>query len=390
MICRWMKRRGKRTYKSQNGFILIAALTLLSSLVLVGATAYLLSSTDIKIGGNFRTNQMVLQVAMAGSEQAREIIRQANAASTNPASLGEELAARVGANSVLNDPLSTTDDLNVVTDNTSAATMTVGNANVSYVVHLTNDKQDSNGWLSTTDANKRAMLTSIATGPNNSKAMVETVVEVFPMVSSPATIYTKGDVAGNGNSLTISGNDACNGGTNLGSVYAKGDWNPSGNPTLSGDPAQPVEDGTLDLDITGMISQLKGAANYTLTQDIQNATYGSATSYKTVYSNTSSPVNANGLTLNNVTGWGILIVDGDLNLGGGFTWNGIILVSGAVTLNGGAGPNAINIQGQVLSGTSTVTDVTVNGSNTISYNSCYVKKATAQAPLNVLSWKQNY
>jgi len=83
-------------------------------------------------------------------------------------------------------------------------------------------------------------------------------------------------------------------------------------------------------------------------------------------------------------------VEGDLTLGGGFTWNGIILATGSVTLNGGGGPNAINIQGQLLSGTSTVTDVTLNGSNTITYNSCNVKKATAQAPLNVVSWKQNY
>ncbi len=393
MIRRWMKRSGKEILKSQNGFILVAALTLLSALTLVGATAYILSSTDIKIGANFRNNQMVLQVAMAGAERARQIIREANATSTDPASLSEELAARVGVNGQLNDPLSTTDDLNVITGNTSSASMAVGNATVSNRVYLTNDTQElpvATGWLSTTDTNKRALITSIATGPGNSKAIVQTVVEVFPMVSSPATIYTKGDVTGNGSSLTISGNDACNGGTNLGSAYAKGHWNPSGSPTLSGNPAQPVEEGTLDLDIAGMISQLKGSANYTLTDDINNATYGSETSYKTVYSNTSSPPNVNGLTLNGVTGWGILIVEGNLTLGGGFTWNGIILATGSVTLNGGGGPNAINIQGQLLSGTSTITDVTLNGSNTITYNSCYVKKATAQAPLNVLSWKQNF
>jgi hypothetical protein len=318
---------------------------------------------------------------MAGSEQAREIIRQANATSTNPDSFSEELAALVGANSTLNNPLSTTDDV-------VYANSTMNNG--SYAVYVTNDALDANGWLSTTDSNKRALITSIATGPNNSRAIVQTVVEVFPMVSSPATIYTKGDVTGNGSSLTISGDDACNGGTNLGSAYAKGEWDPNGNPTLSGNPAQPVEHGTLDLDIAGMISTLKDSANYTLTQDINNATYGSETSYKTVYSNTSSPPNANGLTLNGVTGWGILIVEGDLNLGGGFTWNGIILATGSVTLNGGGGPNAINIQGQILSGSSNVTDLTINGGNTITYNSCYVKTATAQAPLNVLSWKQNY
>jgi Tfp pilus assembly protein PilX len=380
----------RKFVSNQKGFILIAALTLLTILTLLGTTAYILSSTDIKVGGNFRDSQLALQVAMAGSERAREIIRQANATSTNPDSFSEELAARVGLNGQLNDPLSSTDDLNVITGNTSSASMAVGNATVSYVAYLINDSQDSNGSLSTTDSNKRALITSIATGPNNSRAIVQTVVEVFPMVSSPAAIYTKGDVNGNGSSLVIDGNDACNGGTNLGSAYVKGEWDPSGYPTLSGNPAQPVQHGTLDLDIAGMISELKKSADYTLTADTSNATYGSATSYKTVYSNTSSPTNVNGLQLNGVTGWGILIVDGDLELGGGFTWKGIIIATGAVRLNGGGGPQAVNIQGQLLSGTSTVTDLTLNGSNTLTYNSCYVKQATAQAPLNVLSWKQNF
>jgi len=375
----------RKFVSNQKGFILIAALTLLTVLTLLGTTAYILSSTDIRVGGNFRDSQLALQVAMAGSERARQIIREANATSTNPASFSEELAALVGANSTLNDPLSTTDDV-VYTSGTMN--------NVSYVAYVTNDPQEPpvpTGWLSTTDSNKRALITSIATGPNNSRAIVQTVVEVFPMVSSPAAVYTKGDIGGNGNALTIDGNDACNGGTNLNSAYAMGEWDPSGNPKTYGSPdGVPVEHGTTDLDIAGMISQLKGSADYTLTEDLENATYGSETSYKTVYSNTSSPVNPNGLTLNNVKGWGILIVEGDLNLGGGFTWNGIILATGSVTLNGGGGPNAINIQGQLLSGTSTVTDVTLNGSNTITYNSCNVKKATAQAPLNVVSWKQNY
>jgi Tfp pilus assembly protein PilX len=370
--------------------ILMVALMLLAALTLAGATAYMVASTDVKVSGNFRTNQTALQVAMAGVEQAREILRQANAISANTASFSEELAARVGSNGQLNDPLSTTDDLNVVTNNTSSASLTVGSSTVSYLVYLTNDSNDPNGWLNTTDANKRALLTSIANGQGNSKAIVQAAIEVFPMVSSPATIYTKGDVTGNGSSLTVSGNDACNGGTNLGSIYAKGDWNPNGNPTLTGNPATPTENGSLDLDIAGMISALKASANVTLTDDTSNQTYGSSTNYQIVYSNTSSPNNVNGLKLNNVTGWGILIVDGDLELGGGFNWNGIILATGAVKLNGGGGSNAVNIAGQLLSGTSTVTDISLNGSNNITYNSCYVKNATAQAPLKVLSWKQNF
>lgn len=371
----------------ERGVILIAALTLLAALTLVGATAFLVASTDVKVAGNFRTNQTALQVAMAGVEQAREILRQANATSTNTESFSDELAARVGSNGQLNNPLATTDDLNVVTNNTSSASMTVGSSTVSYLVYLTNDSNDPNGWLNTTDANKRALLTSIANGQGNSKAIVQAVIQVFPMVSSPSTIYTKGDVTGNGSSLIVSGNDACNGGTNLDAIYAKGDWDPNGTPTITG---AITEEGDLDLNIAGMVSALKASANVTLTEDSQNQTYGSSTDFKIVYSNTSSPNNVNGLSLSNVTGWGILIVDGDLELGGGFNWNGIILATGAVRLNGGGGPQQLNIQGQLLSGTSTVTDISLNGSNNIGYNSCYVKKATAQAPLKVLSWKNTF
>ena len=153
----------RKFVSNQKGFILIAALTLLTVLTLLGTTAYILSSTDIRVGGNFRDSQLALQVAMAGSERARQIIREANATSTNPASFSEELAALVGANSTLNDPLSTTDDV-VYTSGTMN--------NVSYVAYVTNDPQEPpvpTGWLSTTDSNKRALITSIATGPNNSR-----------------------------------------------------------------------------------------------------------------------------------------------------------------------------------------------------------------------------
>jgi Tfp pilus assembly protein PilX len=68
---------------NEKGFLLVAALTLMATLTLLGTTAYILSSTDIKIGGNFRNNQMVLQVAMAGAERARELLRVENLGSSD-------------------------------------------------------------------------------------------------------------------------------------------------------------------------------------------------------------------------------------------------------------------------------------------------------------------
>src|SRR5678815_3929690 len=77
--------------KNEQGIVLIAALALLAALTLVGATAFFASSTDVKVGGNYKNYQTTLQVAMAGAEKAREALRAANASSSNSANFSEEL-----------------------------------------------------------------------------------------------------------------------------------------------------------------------------------------------------------------------------------------------------------------------------------------------------------
>ena len=372
----------KRLLKSENGVLLIAALTLLSALTLVGTTAYLLSSTDIKIGGNFRNHQMALQVAMAGTERARQAIRIENMSSSDAGSFSDELnsATRKGANGVLNGYSTTTDDQPIVNGTLNG---------FSYAAYLTNDSVD--GTSNITDGNGKVLLTSVATGPNNSKARVEIIVQLNTAVaSSPAVVYSKGDVTGNGSSLTINGSDACSQETALGPIYTKDPATTSlnGSPTLSGSPSTP-QHGTLDLDIQGLIDSLKPSTTTTLTEDENSGTYGSTSNYVTVYSDTSAPPNDQGLKLQNVTGYGILLVKGDLVLGGGFTWNGLIYATGSVTLNGGGGAG-INVYGQIYAGTSSVTDVTINGGNTLGYDSCAIKKALASQAFKVVSWKHDY
>ena len=376
ILARWL-----RLASGERGYMLVAALTLMTGLTLLGTTAYILSSTDIKVGANFRNSQQVLQVAMAGGERARELLRQENSSAGDVTTFSDELSnsQRRGQNGTLDGYASSTDDVPI-------ATGTIGG--IAYSAYLSNDSVD--GVSNQSDSNKQVMLTTIASkSSDNSKAVVQTVVKLYTGVTSPATIYSKGDVTGNGSSLTIKGTDECSVESALAPIYTKSPavTGLNGDPTLTGNPATP-QTGDLDLGIAGMISSLKGGAQYTLTEDTNNETFGSSSSYKIVYSNTSSPVNVNGLKLNNLTGYGVLLVDGDLELGGGFTWYGPIVVTGSVTLNGGGGAG-INIHGQILSGTSTLTDVTLNGGNVIQYNSCELKKAFATQPLVVLNWKQN-
>ena len=65
--------------------------------------------------------------------------------------------------------------------------------------------------------------------------------------------------------------------------------------------------------------------------------------------------------MNNIDGWGILVVDGDLTLSGNVNWKGVIFVSGDLVLNGNANDQ---IWGSVMVGGS----VTTNGNPEIYYN----------------------
>src|ERR1041384_448586 len=51
--------------KEESGIVLIATLVLLVTLTLIGVTAFFASSTNVKVGGNYRTGETALQIAMA-------------------------------------------------------------------------------------------------------------------------------------------------------------------------------------------------------------------------------------------------------------------------------------------------------------------------------------
>src|SRR4030095_1627875 len=106
------------------------------------------------------------------------------------------------------------------TDDQAIATGTIDG--IAYSAYVTNDAIAPDTISSETDTNKKVMITTVATkSSDNSKAVVQTVVRLYTGVSSPATIYSKGDVTGNGSSLTISGSDECGVETALAPLYNK-------------------------------------------------------------------------------------------------------------------------------------------------------------------------
>jgi hypothetical protein len=191
-----------------------------------------------------------------------------------------------------------------------------------------------------------------------------------------AAIYTRDNFSANGND-TVNGNDYCSASPGYPPVYTMGTVSTTGPVTFTGNPANPVQNGTLNINLGPYINGMQSAASIVLTSGQSNQTYGSPTNFVTVYANP-GPL---GITLNTVTGYGVLLVNGNLTMGGNFSWNGLILVTGSVTFNGGG--NAININGALLSDSST----NLSGHIKVDYNSCNVSKSLASQGLQIKRWK---
>ncbi|MCZ6874147.1 MAG: hypothetical protein O7G88_11580 [bacterium] len=369
---------------SQNlsGAALITSLLLLTVLTLLGLAAISNTQIEFLITTNHRNGTAMLHLAEAGVEHAREVLRTQNAASEDPASFTDELLKAVGPNGVLDGFVRGTDDVPLIPLTASP----LGNASGAYIVYLSNDRAEQRG--NPVDSNGRITLTAVATLSNGAQRIIENEVIRRPGPAIEAAIYAKDQVTLDGAAgLRIDGYDNCLQAVAKPPVYtlAPALTTHQAQTTLLGNPAQPQQ-GPHDIDIVAHLKRLKaGAASLTiLSNDQIGVSFGTPTDYVSVYSDTTNPTNQLGLHLLNVMGYGILLVKGDLTLGGSFEWNGLVLVSGHLTLNGGG--NNINIRGAILTQGNTV----VSGSIDVRYDSCSIDRALSYQSLSVESWKETY
>ncbi|MGI9102617.1 MAG: hypothetical protein ACR2IF_09265 [Terriglobales bacterium] len=91
----------------------------------------------------------------------------------------------------------------------------------------------------------------------------------------------------------------------------------------------------------------------------------------------------------NSVGSGVLLVNGDLDIHGGFQFYGLVIVRGVIKFTGG-GSQSTNIYGAVLAGQESLVDNSLGGSANIYFNRCAVASAAGQnsGPLRKLSFKE--
>jgi len=193
----------RSVYGNEKGVVLVVALVFLVVLGVMGSAAVMMARGDLKISGNYKNSEQTFYAAEAGIEHARETLRGMNESSADISSFTDELGGVTGSNGILDGYASGTDDTAII----NAATL----GNGSYTVYLTNDSVD--GSLNQTDSNNTVTLTSVATGPNGSKTIIETTVSLFDLFPPPATITLLGPGASftgnNSNAKDLHGDDQC-------------------------------------------------------------------------------------------------------------------------------------------------------------------------------------
>ncbi|MCX5916360.1 MAG: hypothetical protein NTX30_06720, partial [Deltaproteobacteria bacterium] len=215
-----------------------------------------------------------------------------------------------------------------------------------------------------------------------------------PDITAPAALYTKAHTTIQGTSTNVMGMDHC-GSSHVPGVLTMEDVGTNGKPTITGtNPSAIVEHSPKNIDIQATIDRFKKSLSHSYNVNsatLTGMTWGtpvagpsqqdatSCTERKIVYFNTNSTyVKLNAQT----SGCGILMVEGDLAVHGGFTWYGVVLVTGSITFTGGGGKN---VTGSMLAGGTVSADL-VGGDANIIYCSSAVGNQTQYMPLITLRW----
>ncbi len=266
-------------------------------------------------------------------------------------------------------------------DGTTLGNTDASRGNVIYYGYGDSSQQAKAMQFTSSSATQHHPVEIITTYGINGDSLIVTEAEVVrnPGIPVVGAIYSEGDLSGNGNSATISGADNCGIVADLPAIYT---LDPATSSISGASVVGVVDHGGDDLDLGNYVDTLKESTSsiVTLAADVNGDTYGSAANFVTVYSETSG--NVGGLKMSNVVGFGNLIIDGDLTLGGGFNWTGLVVVTGTVTFNGGG--SGVNITGAVMSGDA----VTLNGGLEIYYDSCAVGESLNSLGYDLINWRQ--
>ena len=429
--------------KDERGVALVVALLFLTLLSLLGIAGIITSSTDTKIAGNSLSSAKAFYNAEAGAEEARirlkgsqpsdKIVKDPN----YPDSKWSAYILTSSSWTTSNDPdyasYNSASYRNYIPTSTSQSNTTVQinslQSNISYWVKVKHKTEydaeqeghtTSNPHYSDLDGNTAGGHTLASPGSiiyYGYRDSTSTTMEEFTSSSTPSTSLAEpveivraygssggstkvvetqvrrlrgapvvgalygNTIGGNGN-VTVDGRDNCGASSNLPALAFVTSETLSTGGSVELLPDENETDQVAAINLTERVDTLQTKATNTLTADQTNYTVGSTTDYRIVYCNANALSPDSELDINNLTGYGTLVVRGNVSFSGTIEWHGIIIASGNVEFSGGG---TRNIYGAVLANSTATLQGTVN----ITYDSCEVKKANDSLSPVISRWKEN-
>jgi len=273
----------------------------------------------------------------------------------------------------------------------------------------------------------------LLTSEGSKDGATQTLASLIRLVTTPVNVGAAVTSGGNsqvGGNATIDGRDtipagwtrsaACPHAPDMAGIRSSGTIGTNGNPAIYGTPAKVQNDAGVTTDLfQSPFQQLKqsatlsfaggnGQGNYVTFPTIAPTATGSpATCDRTNVNNWGEPlrsgtyvsqctsyapvvyINGNAKFVSAGRGQGILLVEGDLAIAGGFQWVGLVIATGEVKTGNGTS----NVTGAILAQNADIGDQTsFSGTPVVSYSKCaldFVMHASALGrPLAGRSWAQ--
>jgi len=403
-----------RMFGNEKAMVLPTALVFMGVLALLGTTAFVTSSTEMKIGNNHKISEQAFYVALAGGEEARA--RLAGYAA-NPVVDGSPSQSgwRVYIGSLqeaTDNGYNPSSSLHVRYDCLAADfgyTVQIRHRSVAAGNLLYWGDNNGDGLFErNTVAGKNIYLVTSLSSVGGSNKSVETEIAEIPPITVPAALYVEAATTIQGGSTYVIGVNSCGGPDKAGLVTTGGAGSVTViggvNITGSGGSTPNILYNGTDMDVGVIVGFLKRFKDFSYT--VVSATHSPATvpgpgdSWGTPtlgatlqdasscacsnivnYDTSGTYVKLSG----GVSGCGILLIEGDLEIAGDFAWYGPVIVTGSVVFSGGGNRN---ITGAMIVGGSVVCDVSGGNSNII-YCSAAIKDQTENRPLQLLSWRED-
>ena len=387
---------------NQRGAVLVSGLLVTLVLTILSLGAMMSSSTELRISANDRSAKEVFYAAEAGIEDARSRLQ----AASSPSPIQDAQPANPNWTAFIGTP-ERAQAKGYQSSNSNHVRLDPSITSPGYAVVITHKLDSSGAVLKWGDNNGdgipeentltgKPIYVISSEGYTDTEASKTIRIEASPVpeISVLAALYTKSITTIQGSSTLVNGLDQC-GTSSVAGILSQSTVVESGHPVIDGNPPM-IENSPENLDIQGIINRFKYAANPGYNVNSATLTgmhWGTPTPGNTpesasscgernvVYFNTHSTyVKLSGGT----SGCGLLLVEGDLHVNGGFQWHGVVLATGSITFVGGGEKN---VTGAMFAGETVSADL-VGGDASIVYCSQAVLNQTDYRPLTVHRWAE--